>query len=246
MIASTPPPEKKWVEIGRSTTSSPDNKKRAEVKVDDYYVVVGFEVNNASAFKDDTQDLAIDYGHAFFYVVKNKVIVKLLSFGPGGAGKTGWFNRGSSEAPNGYNTGAFIKDGYQNSRPGDADYPITETVKAFKINLTQKQGTDLVAVTENARKDIKSGKQRYTAYLNDTCAETARDILKKASITTPSGSGKVKHSDIVSFPIAYAVNPYMWHHNFKKEGKTEVTYKPPYASWRPPTGEMDPIFGNSK
>ena len=73
-------PEKKtnWMEIGRSTTTATTNTKRKEVKVDDYYLVVGFEVNEPAAFKNGTQDLAIDYGHAFFYVVKNNVISKVF------------------------------------------------------------------------------------------------------------------------------------------------------------------------
>lgn len=239
--------EPKWVEVGRSTTTDPKNEVRKEVELDDYYVVIGFEVNNPAAFKDNTHDLAIDYGHAFFYIVKNRIISKLFSFGPGGMGKNGWFDKGSRTERNAYNFGAVLKDGYKNSRPGDADYPISETVKAFKIALTPKQGKDLETETDAVRKDVRSGKQRYTAYVNDTCAETARDILTKAKISTPSASGKVKHSGIIGIPVAYAANPYMWHHNFKQSGSLEVTFTPPTGmEWHPPTGEMDPIFGDKK
>jgi len=70
-----------WVKIGSSETSPVENKRRAQVFVDSYYVVVGFEVNNPKAFVDNVQDLAVDYGHAFLYVVKNTTIVKSFSFG---------------------------------------------------------------------------------------------------------------------------------------------------------------------
>lgn len=243
-MASVSPQKKSWIEIGSSTTSPKDNKTRAEVVVDDYYVVIGFEVNKSEAFKDETQDLGKDYGHAFFYLVKNKKVVKSFSFGPKGPGKIGWFDSGGiGGVDNKYDTGAVLKDGYKDSRPGSPDYHISEPVKVFKLKLTPKQARDLITETDLVREKINSGKQKYTAFMNDTCAETARDILKSANIDTPSGSGKIKHSGVASFPIAYAVNPYMWHHNFIKNGNTETSFDPPgRPEWHPPIGEPDPIF----
>lgn len=235
----------KWIEVGRSTTSPVTNTQRKEVHLDEYYVVIGFEVNNLQAFVDDTQDLAMDYGHAFFYVVKNHVVTRFFSFGPTGAGKVGWFDQGNIISPNKYDTGAMFKDGYQNARPGTPDYGISERVKAFKIPLTLKQGRLLETETDAVRARIISKQQKYTAYMNDTCAETARDILGEAGIATPSGSGAVKHSDMINWPVAYVVNPYMWYHNFKKAGKKEISYMPPGIpdeDWRPKIGEKDPIF----
>ncbi|WP_374584860.1 hypothetical protein [Pseudoduganella sp.] len=244
---SSPDSKKRWVEVGRSTTTDPKNKVRKEIELDDYYLVVGFEVNKPDAFKDNTHDLAIDYGHAFFYIVKNKIITKVFSFGPAGLGKTGWLGNGELIGRNGYNRGAIIKDGYMNARPGTPDYAITETVKAFKVALTPQQGKALEEETDSARKEILEGEQQYTAYINDTCAETAREILDEAGVSTPSGSGKVKNSSVASFSIAYAVNPYMWHHNFRKSGHNEVEYHPPVGKpWKPPIGRLDPIFGNTK
>lgn len=73
-MASSPAPpsdnKQKWIEIGRSFTSPVKNTKRKEVKVDEYYVVVGFEVNVPDAFINGTQDVGIDYGHAFFMLLK--------------------------------------------------------------------------------------------------------------------------------------------------------------------------------
>lgn len=37
-----------WVSAGSSQTSPVENKIRAQVSIDSYYVVVGFEVNNPS------------------------------------------------------------------------------------------------------------------------------------------------------------------------------------------------------
>lgn len=237
----------RWSQIGKSRSSPIDNTKRAEVTLDSYYLVVGFEVNFPKAFVDGKHDVAIDYGHAFFYIVKNSKIVKSFSFGPADAGKIGWFNKG--ERPgfgrNAYNVGAFKKDGISNSRPGTADYPITELVKAFRIILSIEQANKLEVETEKARLEILDGKIQYTAMLNDTCAETAKEVLDDAGIKTPSGSGLVKHSRIVNFPVAYAVNPYKWHEGFQ-EKYTDASYKVTSrfgGGWIPAAGDDDPIFG---
>lgn len=237
--------EKQWKLVGNSTTSPTDNKKRKEVKLEDrYYVIVGFETNYPSAFLDETQDLAIDYGHAFFYAVRNNIVQFSFSFGPSGFGKVGWFDSGERlrGSPNKYDSGAVVKNGMQNSRPGTSDYPITEPIKAFKITLTKKQAEALEKETSAVREKITSGKQKYTAYMNDTCAETAREILSDSGIKTPGAAGKVKHSGMLSFPIAYADTPYKWHHSFKEAGYKELKFKPPTKIWNPEIGKIDPLF----
>jgi hypothetical protein len=247
-----------WQEIGRSISTAVSDKKRKEVKVDDYYVVVGFEVNKPAAFVNDVHDLAIDYGHAFFYIVKNLLVVKVFSFGPSGAGKVGWFGQGSNEDPNWANAGAVLKDGYQNARPGTPDYGITELVTAFKIKIDHATGLNAVKKTEEMRQKIITGKLKYAAYLNDTCADTARDVLQSAGVKTPEGAGFVKHSGMgvatgtdVDVPVLGKkkigfshVNPYMWHKNFKAAG----TYpsKAGYLDDKNPAkllGVADPLFG---
>ena len=233
---------KKWTEIGRSTTTPTDNEIRKEVKIDDYYVVVGFEVNSPTAFENGIQDLAIDYGHAFFYEVKNGIVSTVFSFGPSEAGKVGWVGLGNSDTPNKYNTAAVLKDGFKNARPGTPDYAVTEEVKAFKLRLTVEQGIALGKETDVTRQRIVTGKQKYTAYMNDTCAETARDVLAAAGISTPNGSGGVKHSGVINVPIAYAVNPYMWHRNFLKEGHVEITGQLPVRNPAMLLGRRDPLF----
>jgi hypothetical protein len=257
-----------WEEIGRSTTSPTKNTTRKEVKVDDYYVVVGFEVNNMKAFQPATvisgklipdvimagdvttlvHDLNIDYGHAFFYIVKNNLVGQVFSFGPKGGGKVGWFGAGDNLTPNKYNRGAFLKDGFKNTRPGIPNYHVNEKINAFKIALSLKQGLSLLKETDKIRAEITSGKQKYTAYMNDTCAEAARDILSSSDIDTPSGSGWVKHTGVVNFPLVYAVNPYMWHHRFKETKKypsTSGTQFPSAEARNDPSvliGSADPLF----
>jgi hypothetical protein len=224
-----------WVSVGSSTTSPVDNRRRAQVALDSYYVVVGFEVNKASAFIDEVHDLAIDYGHAFVYLVKNKTIKNSFSFGPGGLGKIGWFNKGKVMTSK--------KDGFQNARPATADYGITEIVKAFKILVSIKQATSLEKEIEQLRREIYTGALQYSALMNDTCAETAKELLDDAGVQTPSGSGPIKHSKMANFPFVYAVNPYKWHKNFKAS-YTEMTFKPAVVGeWIPVVGEDDPIFG---
>ena len=244
-MASINEKKPQWLAIGRSITSDPKNTIRKEVKMDDYYVVVGFEVNQPQAFVDDTQDLAVDYGHAFFYEVKNGVVHRVFSFGPNAAGKVGWNGKGGPDfMPNAFNRGAILKDGYQNDRPGTPDYGISEKVTAFKVPLSIQQGLALEKETDAMRQRIISKKQKYTAYMNDTCAETARDVLDSAGINTPDGNGWIRHSGMASFALVKAINPYMWHKNFAKSGYKTGSLIPPATTdnWTPPVGENDPIF----
>ena len=241
-----------WKEIGRSLTTPTATTKRAEVKIDDYYLVVGFEVNMAMAFVDNTHDLGISYGHAFFYLVKNKMVTKSFSFGPSGSGKIGWFNAGAAGEGNKYNTGAKLKNGYINARPGTPDHAITEPVKAFRIKLTLVQAKNLEIQVDKIRMEIQNKKYKYNVIVNDTCAESAKEVLDDSGIDTPSGSGSIKDSKRFSFVITSAVNPYQWHHNFKQAGHKEVVFKPPSVMdptnpgvWHPPIGVLDPIFGSS-
>ncbi|WP_137172678.1 hypothetical protein [Massilia sp. HP4] len=242
-MTKTPTGTIKWANIGSSSTSPVEQTVRRIVELDVFYLVIGFEVNSADAFKHEIHDLAIDYGHAFYYVVKNLKIVQSFSFGPHGLGKIGWLDKGRSTGKQIYTVGAIKKDGVKNSRPGTADYEITEKVKSFKIPITGKQADALIQNTNKARAEIYSGKLTYSAIVNDTCAETAKEILDDSNIDTPSGFGWIKHSSISEIPIAYAVNPYKWHRAFKAS-YDEVTFRPgDPPTWRPIVGEADPIYG---
>lgn len=237
-----------WLKVGESTTSPVANKERKEILVDEYYVVVGFEVS-LPAFKDGTHDLAISFGHAFFYIVKNNIISRLFSFGPIERSKVGWNGWGSETDPNKFDTLAIVKDGSKGRRRGTPDYGIDSLVSAFKIPLTAKQGLRLIVETDEVRLKINRFKQMYAPYMNDTCAETARDLLSSADIETPSARGFVKHSGSLSFPVAYADNPYMWHENFTKTKFKTGSFMPPPADpdtdkkWVPKIGNRDPISG---
>ncbi|MDR3479372.1 MAG: hypothetical protein P4L91_01510 [Burkholderiaceae bacterium] len=213
-----------WKNIGSSKTNSVDNTTRKEVHVEsDYGLTVGFEVNDNDAFVNDVQNLDKDYGHAFFYLTKNYEVLEFFSFGPSGLGQQG----------------KFVSP-YQNERPGTPDYPVSEAIKLFRLKLTQAQAQSLLKDTEKIRGEIISGKRKYTAYLNDTCAETARDIIKKTIPNIPDGSGQVKfagHNSIIS-----VVNPYMWHKNFKAKYKEISRYSLGYdAKQILPKGSGDPV-----
>lgn len=237
-MTTNPRAAESWVRIGSSETSPTENKIRAQVFLDSYYVVVGFEVNDPKAFKDDIQDLSVDYGHAFFYLVKNLVIKKSFSFGPNGPGKHGLFNTGRVTT--------YKKDGRQNGRPATADYSITEPVKAFKISIAAQQAVKLEREIDKIRAQIYAGSVEYSALMNDTCAETAKEVLDDADVETPSGSGWVKHSGMLRFPLVYAANPYKWHKNFKAS-HSERNFDPgALGEWIPVPGERDPIFGAKK
>lgn len=225
----------KWVPIGSSKTSPVENKTRANVSLDRYYVVIGFEVNNRKAFVNDIQDLAVDYGHAFIYLVKNVEISGSISFGPNGPGKIGWFNNNRVLT--------YKKDGQQNGRPATADYPIREPVKAFKLPVSKQQATLLLESMAELRREIDAGEVEYSALINDTCAETVKEMLDDAKVQTPSASGWIRHSGILSFRFVYAANPYMWHKKLK-EKHVEMSFVPDTpGEWFVIAGEDDPIFG---
>jgi hypothetical protein len=204
--------EGKWTTLGASNTTPIANTQRKEVKADSYYLVVGFEVNYPDAYKDHTHNLDVDYGHAFFYSAKNAIVTQMFSFGPIGQGKVGWLDSGTT-------TGAPVKDGYADARQGTPDYVLSEDIRIFKIELNAGEAERVMAETKLMREKIVSGEQKYTAWVNDTCAETAKQVLENAKIKTPSGSGSVSKGDLT---IAYAVNPYRWHENFVKAGIKEV------------------------
>jgi hypothetical protein len=229
-----------WAGVGQSATTPTTNTKRAKVLVDSYYVVIGFEVNIPGAFKNETHDLRIDYGHAFFYLVKNSSISHSFSFGPRGGGKVGWLGKGETKAA--YNAGAIMKDGSKNARPGTPDYAIRELVRAFKLDISLSTAQQLAKAVIAARDEVWSGETEYHAFLNDTCAETAKEILDEANIATPDGDGWVKHSGIIDLPLAYAVNPYKWHRNFRLAHR-ERKYFPDSGEWIIMAGAPDPIFG---
>lgn len=237
--------EKSWKKAGALTSKKEGAKNPEVVTVTQNYVVIGFEVNFPEAFKDSIHILDVDYGHAFFYVVNQSKISRLFSFGPNGAGTVSAVNP--------------LKDGYKNSRPGTPDYLIEKATKLFRIKLTSTQIRTLEAETDKVRQKIIAGDAKYSALVNDTCAETAREVLSAASISTPSARGKVAattasvpkpglrndfpyvgiKNENVRVVVAVADNPYMWHHNFKKEGHKEVSKEP--LKWFEHITKVDPL-----
>lgn len=225
-----------YKEVGRSTSTPTAQTERKEVKILLPYVVVGFEVNNPNghAFDNLVQNLDMgsggDYGHAFFYLVEDGKIVRLFSFGPNGEmGKVGWLGLGNKHPAS--RTGAVVKDGFKDERPSTANYQISEATRLFRVDVTKEQVDKLKAETDELVKDIKKGYEPYTVWRNDTCAETARDLLLKADIKTPEGAGKIKAPTLGEIWFTM-VNPYMWHHNFKKAGYQEVVQKPMEEDWK--------------
>lgn len=184
-----------------------------------YVVSVGFETNSKSAFvsriydkgrdritQEMTHILAEDYGHAFFYLTKNDIVQVFFSFGPNGLPKKNFL-------------GSW--------RQGTADYLISEKCTFYRMQITESQAMSLIAKTNELREKIESGEQKYTAYVNDTCAETAFDILKQSISNLPDGSGPIKPAKLA--PSIRAINPYMWEFNFSKSifAETKVYYPSP-------------------
>jgi len=173
-----------------------------------YILTIGFEVNHPEAFVDGIQDLSVDYGHAFFYVTRSDEVTTFFSFGPKGLGTPG-----------------KITDEYNGRRPATTSYQISEVSRNFRLIITEIQAVETVDKVDAFTKDVNDGKEFYDASKNDTCAETAKDILDGVGISTPEGSGPVSGGGVDWFTGKFNfTNPYMWYSNFCKEYGEPVIY----------------------
>lgn len=212
-----------------------------------YILTVGFEVNYPNAYVNRTQDLSVDYGHAFFYITKDDVVTVFFSFGPNGAATPGKFT-----------------DEYTGRRPGNTSYGIGEITELYRFTITEKQAKDVKTAADAFTAKVNAGKEFYTASMNDTCAETARDILAEGGVSTPNGSGPVKGGgvDWVTTHGSF-VNPYRWNEDFLKEYGPGITYLGPRGAaglqrippgtgrnifirpkWILSDGDIDPLISN--
>lgn len=197
------------------------SNNQVQVISNQYYLVIGFEVNYlATAFVNNTQNLNIDYGHAFFFTVQNGKIVTVHSFGPKGLA-----------TPTEAEEKAGI-DRFSGKRSGTINYPITEVSRLYKFKIRKSQLSAIKKHADKFKKKVISGEEKYTAYMNDTCAEAAKDVLDDADIDTPSGKGYITtpsgtanflfeptYIDGWKVPATGAmfVNPYSWYDQFKKK-----------------------------
>jgi len=190
-------------ELSWAESSNDINITNVQIRRKLYILTVGFEVNHPRAFVDGVQDLSIDYGHAFFYVTKNDIVDVFFSFGPKGFAAQG-----------------KITDEYSGARPGDTSYSITEITRLFRLKISEEMAIKVKKKADRFTAKVNAGTEHYYAFMNDTCAETARDILKEAGVSTPSGSGPVKGvgSDGIT-TMGTFVNPYKWHFDFSEKYK---------------------------
>ncbi|QMV51527.1 hypothetical protein [Ewingella americana] len=220
------------------------NTRAVSITRGNYILTIGFEVNRPNAFSNNTQDLSIDYGHAFFYTTERNLVVTFFSFGP------------KSLASQGKLTNEF-----NGPRKATTEYPITETTKLFRFFITDEQLGKIKSSADNFTAKVNHGEEAYNASLNDTCAETARDILTEGGVTTPDGTGAITgtNSEIGNAlgRIGF-VNPYMWFHNFVIKYGIPIDYNGPGGStsllsstdglfimvtpdWILSTGDPDPL-----
>lgn len=205
-----------------------EGKPISVVQVDKYYVVIGVEANNENAYRDEKITFShkvakhqiltgqgFDYGHAFFYVVKNDEVFCFFSFGPSAGKKLG------------------------NNALGNAStcqYPITEVAQLFYIEIVAeiadlikkdvsqlyKESNNFIYNKESGEwESIKSNDKKYRVLSNETCAKEAEHILKKhLNERVPSGLGYVKWKKISK----KEVNPYAWHENLVSSGLKKYTF----------------------
>lgn len=183
-----------------------------KLKIPVTYVVVGFEVERPEdALSGKVHDLNTgEYGHAFFYIVQDGYIAKVFSFGPGGD-----HPQASHKAQN---------KGNPWGRLGTPYYPVPDnTVHLFRKPLTYKQADALMKNTERMILRVETGHEKWTVGSNDTCAETAKQLLDASEIDTPSAKGKVK---VPTLGTTITVDdPWAWWASFKHAGYQEVVFE---------------------
>lgn len=119
-------------------------------------------------------------------------------------------------------------------------------------------------------KKVNNGKEKYTAYINDTCAETAKDILDDSGIETPDADGYVltpkdsindkitpyrggDQQKRVKLNFEFAT-PYAWHANMIKAYGRPIIYNPNLEAdnitltdeWTLKPGEQQSVVPNAR
>lgn len=191
---------------GNGTAAS--DKPITELKTDIYYVVIMIDASHpekafgyrrypfSTPFKYHTPVPGVgDPGHTLYYIVKNGVIQAVYSLGP----------KSALQAARGQAT---------------ADCTMKTMAYAFKFNISKDKAIKLINETNEKRKLIAEGKIIYNAFVNDTCASTALDILRPYIPSLPQGRGKVGIDGI----FINAVTPYWLFEDFKKAGTPYKVY----------------------
>ncbi len=111
--------------------------------------------------------------------------------------------------------GGKVTNEYNGKRPGNTSYAIGEIAELYRLTITEKQANNVKTAADKFTQKVNAGKEFYDASLNDTCAETARDILSEGGVSTPNGSGPVKGggADWITTHGSF-VNPYKWNFDF--------------------------------
>ncbi|EJX0634545.1 hypothetical protein ODD08_004688 [Salmonella enterica] len=191
--------------LKKQNESGEPNEKNVKItKPDRYVIAIGFEVNIDDAFQDDTLDLAIDFGHAFFYVTKNNVVTDFFSFGPT-----------KVVAPGGEKSESIKK------RIGMVNFPIKEMSKIFRFTLTKEQVERIHSEIELFSSRVSNKMEFFDVTTNNTCAKVSQLLLEQADISTPNSTSHVKSSKETDYnwltETFNFANPYKWYNSFLKQ-----------------------------
>jgi hypothetical protein len=155
-----------WKKGGELSTKPDGVLTPVDGKVQQIYVVVGFGVNTPAAYRDGVSYINIDPGHAFLYTVRENKVTRFFSFGPRIHGE-------------------FL------NATATPDYGMDYATRLFKVPVSAEQMSNVEATIDKYRQQVLDGSMLYRGITNDTCAETARQILTESGVSTPSGTGPV-------------------------------------------------------
>lgn len=202
----------------------------SEVEVDDYYVVIGIEANVHEAYqmekvtfsnkKEKHQFLSgpnLDWGHAFFYVVKNEEVQCFFSFGPSAGKKMGENRVIGNSATCQYPIGEVAQLYVLKINAFDADI-----IKSKVTNVYKKTNNQYYDFESEEWRDVNSNDKKYRALTNETCAKEAYLILS-------AGLGKNKIPDAKGYIKIYGISknaicPYAWNENLLNSNLTHHIY----------------------
>ncbi|AOA57355.1 hypothetical protein [Acinetobacter larvae] len=221
------------------TYSTEENKPTSVIKIDQYYLVVGFEVNVPQAYRNAKTTLSRkiekhqfmdgngvwDWGHAFFYIVKNEAVYCFFSYGPS-------IDKSEAQARGERKTGGGSIIGTS----ATCQYDIGEVAQLFTVDIDKETAdkikADVDAIYMQTNNYIyneeteewerhQSMDKKYRALTNETCAKEAEEILRKhLAPQIPAGMGYVKVKGLSK----KAVNPYAWHEKVAAANLNHYTF----------------------
>ena len=199
-----------------AVTKPKEQNAVAEHQEDFYNLVIGFEVNEPSAYREvyvapdgmrKVHYVLIDPGHTFMYLTKNGKITFFYSLGP---------HPGASSRERAYGLGT-------------PEYRIPGATRLFRFNINETQHNQMLAKGKAYRADVLAGTRYYNIFHNFTCARSARDIIATGWPNVPPGESFIGKGVVMEG----VVNPYAFYDDMSTKYKnSEIQLAAKEKKWK--------------